>query len=119
MHAGVPKQNFGLAAPDVSPQKQPYPSYQTPGPAPPPPAPLPHHNPTPPIPPNVPPRAFPGSIGSAPDGRAAAGPAKRTLSVKEKEEAKKLAKQVVSALNFDDNQSAVDLLQKALAVLTE
>jgi hypothetical protein len=42
---------------------------------------------------------------------------KQALSIQDKDTAKKMAKQAISALNFDDGRSAVDALNKAIAVL--
>lgn len=44
--------------------------------------------------------------------------ANTALSIKDKDTVKKLAKQAISALNFDDPQSAVDALAKALRMLS-
>jgi hypothetical protein len=120
LHAGVPKQNFGLAAPDVPPQYKPPPAHQASALAPAPPS---YTHPSSHAPASL---QAPGhaeqvtaASGTQKQPRAAGCTAKQKLSVKEKEAAKKLAKQVVSALNFDDTHSAVDLLQQALALLTE
>lgn len=148
--AGVPKQNWGLAAPDVAPPaaaggasshypaparapmppQQPQAAYPAPAPppqqagsgyssagsgyvaqAPPPSGGYSGASYGPPQP------AYGGGGGAQGGGRG--GAFKQSVSLKDKEAAKKLAKQVVSALNFDDTKSAVDALRAALALLTE
>lgn len=143
--AGVPKQNFGLAAPDVAPPpaSASAPHYPSPGRSP---TPLQQQQCAYPPPPPPPQQhqggpAFGGGGGysgaqqggvhgrsgaaygppqPAGSGRGAGGGSfKQAVSLKDKEAAKKLAKQVVSALNFDDTKSAVDALRAALELLTE
>lgn len=138
VRVGVPRQNFGLAAPDVQlppaafPPSAPAPSSAYPSPAAPPAAPLqpppgaaaypaypapgvPQQPASPPgyaaqAPPQPPPQA-----ASQPSAGPAAGAGAPTHA--QKEAAKKAAKQAISALNFDDVASAVDALRAALRSL--
>eukprot|EP00892_Ulva_mutabilis_P002892 jgi/Ulvmu1/12603/UM092_0033.1 len=134
---GIPRQNFGLATPDANslthaaPASPPHSSaYPSPAFAAPPayqsapssayPAPSPPASPTPPTyaaPPQPPPQQAPAATYQYQPLQPAAAAASGPLTHAQKEAAKKAAKQAISALNFDDVQSAVDALRGALAAL--
>lgn len=150
MCAGIPRQNYGLAAPDehgadaAYPPFAPaasgaYPSLTFPAAAPPPAPGLAYPVPSPPQPlspapqspthysappsaqaaaaPAFAPPAYSAPAYSAPGPGPAAAAAAGPVSHAQKEAAKKGAKQAISALNFDDIESAVEALRGALRSL--